>query len=130
MNPLRAISTQMPRALAIAGSQAGSGVMRIPVTTTAGTFAIPSAFAGKYVTVYTEGGIYVELLAGIAGTVVTLGTQSAVDGTTKAVTINAVSGARINDGQRVPYIMPNADIATHISWDASGTGSLTIELAE
>ncbi len=126
----REVNVQMPRALTINGSQAGSGVMRIPVTTTAGVFAIPAAFADKFVTMYTEGSISVEILAGIASTVVTLGTQSAVDGTTKAVTINAVSGGKIADGQRVPYIIPPSQIATHIAYDASGTGSLVIELSE
>ena len=129
----RELNTLAPRALAIVGSQAGSGVLRIPVTTTGSRFVIPSNFSGKYVTMYTRStsgtDIYVDFLCGIVGTTVTLDAQSTVDGGTGVVTVNAASGGTCTTSPR-PFMMPAATLATHLAWDASGTGTLVIELAE
>lgn len=118
-----------PRATVIAGGRASAGVLRIPVTTTADTFVIPSAFSDKLVRIYAEG-CNVDFLCGISTTAVVYGTQSAVDAGTKVVTVDATTGGRCTDGVVRDFRIPPDSVATHIAHDASATGSLVIELAE
>lgn len=95
-------------------------VITLTITTTSARFAIPAAFAGAPTSWIMEGED-ADVLWGNSSVSVTYGAAATV--TTEAITVNTVSGVRLQNGIVSYYVMPSARRATHFSVDLKDGGT-------
>jgi len=107
----------------------GRGVIALSVTDTAARFQVPTSWAGKLV-IMTSNGADCDVLFGGSTVACTYGQASGVS--TEVITINAATGAHLENGISRSFRLPRAEIATHFSVDCvgSGTSTLYLELAD
>lgn len=116
----------------------GAGEVNLAVSGTAIAIVIPTWMQGKMCefTAYTSttsldaGGVDVLYLADKGGTACVYQQTTAVDGTTKALTVSAATGRHIVSGQTRKWLVPKAGSGiTAMSIIASAAGFIQIGLA-
>lgn len=117
----------------------GAGEVILAVTSANAVFKVPDWMQGKACYFKANGANVEFIFAGkTVATAQTLvyGQVTAVDVTTKVMTVNAATGRRINDGEAQPVRVPSAGDIGNLKTDdiymsaiASGTGTLHIFLA-
>lgn len=126
-----------PLAKGVGGT--GAGEVILAVTATNSVFKVPDWMQGKACYFKANGANVEFIFAGkTVATAQTLvyGQVTAVDATTKVMTVNAATGRRINDGEAQPVRVPTPgdlgfikDDGLYMSAIASTTGTLHIFLA-
>lgn len=126
MSDLQALALAARPRAPLAKKSDGSGEITVAISATHAVMAIPSWLAGKLCEFHASGAGADVLFGTSAAVEVTYGQASSIDGTTKAVTVNAVTGRRIGSGETRRWVMPTPDQATHMAVEASGDGTLHI----